>query len=43
MFESYGIEVFVGAQGTARQAVEMWRTGKLQKASDENACRDHRH
>lgn len=43
MFESYGIEVYVGAQGSARQAVEMWRAGKLQKASDENACKEHRH
>jgi len=43
LFESYGIEVYVGAQGTAREAVMMWRAGQLQRASDENACRDHRH
>jgi len=43
MFESFGIEVYVGAQGSARQAVEMWRAGKLQRATDENACKEHRH
>jgi predicted Fe-Mo cluster-binding NifX family protein len=43
MFESYGIEVYVGAMGSVRDAVEMWRSGKLQKASDDNACKEHRH
>ncbi|MGQ9588143.1 MAG: NifB/NifX family molybdenum-iron cluster-binding protein [Thermoplasmata archaeon] len=43
MFESYGIEVYVGAQGSVRQAIEMWRSGRLQRATDENACREHRH
>jgi predicted Fe-Mo cluster-binding NifX family protein len=43
MLESIGIEVYVGAQGTVRQAIEMWRSGQLQRASDRNACKDHRH
>jgi predicted Fe-Mo cluster-binding NifX family protein len=43
MFESFGIEVYVGAQGSTRQAIEMWRAGKLQKASDQNACKEHSH
>lgn len=43
MFESYGIEVYVGAYGSVRQAVDLWRAGKLQMASDENACKAHRH
>ncbi|MBN1677045.1 MAG: NifB/NifX family molybdenum-iron cluster-binding protein [Candidatus Thermoplasmatota archaeon] len=43
MFESYGVEVFVGARGTVREAVELWRQGKLERASDVNACREHRH
>lgn len=43
MFESYGIEVYVGATGSARDAVEMWRSGRLQMATDENACKEHRH
>lgn len=43
MFESYGIEVYVGAVGSARDAIEMWRSGRLQRASDVNACKEHRH
>ncbi len=43
MLTSFGIEVYVGAQGTARQAVDEWRAGRLQKASETNACKDHRH
>lgn len=43
MFEDFGIEVFVGAQGTVRDAMELWRNGKLEKASDFNACQEHRH
>jgi len=43
MLESRGIDIFVGANGNVSQAVELWRSGKLQKASDQNACKDHRH
>jgi predicted Fe-Mo cluster-binding NifX family protein len=43
MFEQYGIEVYVGAYGTVRNAIQAWQAGKLQVATDENACRMHRH
>jgi predicted Fe-Mo cluster-binding NifX family protein len=43
MFENYGIEVFVGAQGTVRDTIELWRAGRMQMATDENACKEHRH
>jgi len=43
MFETFGIEVFVGASGTVKNAIAMWKDGKLQEATDANACRDHRH
>jgi predicted Fe-Mo cluster-binding NifX family protein len=43
MFESYGIEVFVGAGGTVRDTFEAWKTGKLQNATSENACTEHGH
>ncbi|MHA1834313.1 MAG: NifB/NifX family molybdenum-iron cluster-binding protein [Candidatus Baldrarchaeia archaeon] len=43
MFEQFGIEVYVGATGTAREAIEAWKAGKLQEATDENACKMHRH
>lgn len=43
MFEAFGIEVFVGAEGTVQDAVEMWKNGRLAMATDENACKMHRH
>ncbi|MFA0821801.1 MAG: NifB/NifX family molybdenum-iron cluster-binding protein [Methanomethylovorans sp.] len=43
MFEQYGIEVFVGAQGTIQNALDAWKDGKLQKANMNNACTSHEH
>jgi predicted Fe-Mo cluster-binding NifX family protein len=43
MFEQYGIEVHVGASGTVRDAIQAWQAGRLHVATDENACRMHRH
>jgi len=43
MLDSYGIGVFVGATGFAKDAVEMHLSGKLAKATEETACRDHHH
>lgn len=41
MFEQFGIEVFVGAGGTVKDAINAWNSGKLQLATDENACKEH--
>jgi len=43
MFEQCGIEVYVGASGTVRDAIQAWQAGRLYVATDENACRMHRH
>lgn len=43
MFEQYGIEVYVGASGTVRDAIQAYQAGRLHVATDENACRMHRH
>ena len=43
MFEEYGIEVYVGADGTVTDAIQAWRRGLLQVATDKNACEMHRH
>jgi predicted Fe-Mo cluster-binding NifX family protein len=43
MFEQYGIEVYVGASGTVRDAIQAWKTGSLREATDKDACRMHRH
>lgn len=43
VLKSSGIEVYVGAKGTVREAIQMWRDGKLEKASKDTACREHHH
>ncbi|MBU7031672.1 MAG: NifB/NifX family molybdenum-iron cluster-binding protein [Theionarchaea archaeon] len=43
MFESYGIRVFVGASGTVQDTLDLWKENILQEATDENACKMHRH
>jgi len=43
MFEQFGIEVYVGASGTVKEAIQAWQAGKLQMATDENACKMHKH
>jgi predicted Fe-Mo cluster-binding NifX family protein len=41
MFEEMGIMVYIGAQGTVKEAIQMWKDGQLQPATDENACAQH--
>jgi predicted Fe-Mo cluster-binding NifX family protein len=43
MFEQFGIEVYVGASGTVREAVRDFQAGKLHEATDADACKEHRH
>lgn len=43
LFENFGVMVYVGASGTVRDAIESWKAGELQAATDENACREHAH
>jgi predicted Fe-Mo cluster-binding NifX family protein len=43
MFEEYGIDVFIGASGTGQDAINAWQNGQLIEATDENACKEHRH
>ena len=43
MFEQAGIDVFVGASGTVRDMIKAWQEGRLSEATDENACKEHRH
>ncbi len=42
-FEQLGIEVYVGASGTVKDAINAFQAGKLAEASDANACQSHRH
>ncbi len=41
MFEEFGIEVYIGASGTVKDAVEAFKQGTLQKASEGDACGQH--
>ena len=43
MFEEFGIRVYVGASGTVKDALKSFQDGKLQMATDENACHQHTH
>ena len=41
MFESLGITVYIGASGMVRDAVDMFKKGNLQKASESDGCGKH--
>lgn len=41
MFKELGIDVFIGAQGTVKDAVMAYQQGKLQKAGVDDACGQH--
>ena len=41
LFESLGIEVYIGASGTVRDAITMFQQGMLEKATLDNACGKH--
>lgn len=41
MFEEIGIEVYIGATGTVKDAVNAFKQGKLQKAGAADACGQH--
>ena len=43
MFEGFGVEVYIGASGTVREAIDAYKSGKLSEATDANACKEHRH
>ena len=43
MFAQFDIEIFVGATGTVRNAIDMWKEGKLTCASHDVACKGPQH
>ncbi|MFO7990808.1 MAG: NifB/NifX family molybdenum-iron cluster-binding protein [Thermoplasmata archaeon] len=40
MFKEFGIQVYCGARGTAKDAVESWRRGELAAADENNVCEE---
>jgi len=43
MLSSLGIDVYVGANGTVKDAIDAWQMGKLAPANANNACKEHHH
>ncbi len=43
MLQQFGIKVYSGASGTVRDAIKLFREGRLEEASMDSACKDHRH
>ena len=41
LFEELGIDVFIGASGTVKDAIDAFKQGKLQKAAMGDACGQH--
>jgi predicted Fe-Mo cluster-binding NifX family protein len=41
MFAEKGVEVCIGAQGTAREAIAAWKSGTLSGATEADACQQH--
>jgi len=41
MFEELGIDVYIGASGTVRDAINAFKSGELQKAGIDDACGRH--
>ena len=41
IFASHGIEVCIGAGGTAGEAISAWEAGSLAQASEADACQQH--
>lgn len=41
LFQELGIDVFIGANGTVREAVQAFNEGTLKKAGSTDACEQH--
>jgi predicted Fe-Mo cluster-binding NifX family protein len=43
MCQRSGIDVFIGASGTVRDAINAWKSGALSKATQDGNCDSHSH
>ncbi|MFX0085255.1 MAG: NifB/NifX family molybdenum-iron cluster-binding protein [Candidatus Hodarchaeota archaeon] len=43
LFENFGIEVYVGVQGTVEEAIKQFNRNKLRMATDKDACQQHKY
>lgn len=39
--EGMGIEVYVGKGGSAKEMFDLWKAGKLKRATMEDVCKEH--
>jgi len=42
MCEQAGIEVYIGEGGRAKEMFDLWKAGKLKRATMEDVCKEHR-
>jgi predicted Fe-Mo cluster-binding NifX family protein len=43
LFEQYGVEIYIGAQGIVKDAIEQFKQNKLQMATNKDACQEHKY
>jgi len=43
LFADLGIKVYVGAEGTVKEAFEQWRSELLKLANEDDSCEEHKH
>ncbi|MFX0151360.1 MAG: NifB/NifX family molybdenum-iron cluster-binding protein [Candidatus Hodarchaeota archaeon] len=43
LFEQAGVEIYIGAQGAVRDAIEQFKQKKLTMATDKDACQQHKY
>jgi predicted Fe-Mo cluster-binding NifX family protein len=43
LFEQFGVEIYIGAQGAVRDAIELFKNKKLTMATDKEACQQHKY
>ena len=43
LFEQYGVEIYIGAKGIVKDAIEQFRQNELQMATDKDACQQHKY
>ena len=43
LFEQYGVEIYIGAQGIVKDVIEQFKQNKLQMATNKDACQQHKY
>lgn len=43
LFDDHGIKVYSGASGSVKDALELWKKGKLQETGQDDACAEGKH